>query len=226
MTLGERISELRKQKNYSQEYIAQELDISRQAVYKWEKDLSSPDTAHLIKLADILGVSVEYLATGKTADVTSEISHIKTKKKPLKKRSRLFKAMVSIICIFSVILISSVAFIATRPVSWDAGVCSGGFRTHIWDKYKEVLFEKYMQGFNNDNCTAELIEHTYDVIFMDKTIVFFFDVAVTDENGEKWTDYVHIRGKRVWFEKYILGNCVLSEKLSPENYFGIGNDGD
>lgn len=39
MTLGERISDLRKQRNYSQEYIAQELDISRQAVYKWEKDL-------------------------------------------------------------------------------------------------------------------------------------------------------------------------------------------
>lgn len=224
MTLGERISDLRKQKNYSQEYIAQELDISRQAVYKWEKDLSSPDTVHLIKLAEILGVSVEYLATGKAEIIIPETSD--TKKKPRKKRSRLFKATVSIICIFSVILISSVAFIATRPVSWDAGVCSGGFKTHVWDKYKDALFEKYMQGFNNDNCTAELIEHTHDVIFMDKTIVFFFDVAVTDENGEKWTDYVHIRGKRVWLEKYILGNCVLSEKLSPENYFGIGNDGD
>ena len=69
MTLGERISELRKQKNYSQEYIAQKLDISRQAVYKWEKDLSSPDTSHIIKLAELFGVSIEYLATGKTDNV-------------------------------------------------------------------------------------------------------------------------------------------------------------
>lgn len=226
MTLGERINELRKLKNYSQEYLAEMLDISRQAVYKWEKDLSSPDTAHLIKLAEILGVSVEYLATGKTENKIFENPAENTIKKLRKKRSRFFKATVSILCVFCVILISSVAFIATRPVSFDAGVCSGGFKTHIWDKYKDALFEKYMQGFNNDNCTAELIEHTHNVIFMDKTIVFFFDVAVTDENGEKWTDYVHIRGKRVWFEQYILGNCVLSEKLSPENYFGVGNYGD
>ncbi len=226
MTLGERISDLRKQRNYSQEYVAQELDISRQAVYKWEKDLSSPDTAHLIRLAEIFGVSVEYLATGKTSDVISEISHTKTKKKPRKKRSRLFKAMVSIICIFSVILISSVAFIATRDVSFDAGGCSGGFKTDIWHKYKDVLFEKYLNGFENDNCKRELIEDSRAVIFKDKTIVFFFDVAVTDENGNEWTDYAHITGKRIWTWKYILGNCILSEKLSPENYFGIGDDGE
>lgn len=225
MTLGERISDLRKQRNYSQEYIAQELDISRQAVYKWEKDLSSPDTAHLIKLAELLGVSVEYLATGNTENVSPEITYIKTNMKPRKKRSRLFKASVSIICIFSIIFISSVAFIATRGVSFDAGACSGGFETHIWDKYKDTLFKKYSYGFL-DNNSRELIEDSYTVIFKGNTIVFFFDVAVTDENGNKWTDYVHIIGKRIWIEKYILGNCVLSEKLSPESYFGIGDDGE
>ncbi len=226
MTLGERISKLRKLKNYSQEYLAEELDISRQAVYKWEKDLSSPDTAHLIKLSELLGVSVEYLATGKNESIVVEKLPEERIKKMRNKRGKLFKTMISLLCIFSVISVSLVVFIATRPVSFDAGACSGGFKTHIWDKYKDALFEKYMQGFKNDNSTAELIEHTHYVIFMDKTIVFFFDVEVTDENGEKWTDYVHVRGKRVWFEKYVLGNCVLSEKLSPENYFGIGNYGD
>lgn len=111
MTLGERISDLRKQKNYSQEYIAQELDISRQAVYKWEKDLSSPDTAHLIKLADILGVSVEYLATGKAELITPDITEEKAKKKPCKKRSRLFKTLVSLISIISVLIVSLCVFI-------------------------------------------------------------------------------------------------------------------
>ncbi len=210
MTLGERISDARKQKNYSQEYVAHELDISRQAVYKWEKDLSSPDTSHLISLAQLLGVSVEYLANGKTDSKIFENSAENIIKKSHKKRRRLFKTMVSIVCIFSVILISSVAFIATRPVSWDAGVCSGGFKTHIWDKYKDALFEKYMQGFANDNYTRELIENSQDVTFEDKTITFFFDVAVTDENGEKWTDYIHIKGKRIWYEKYILDNFILS----------------
>lgn len=64
MTIGERITELRKKRNLSQGQLAQALDISRQAVSKWENDLTSPDTLNLIKLADILDTEVEYLATG------------------------------------------------------------------------------------------------------------------------------------------------------------------
>ena len=66
-SIGERIAELRKSKNLSQEYIAERLDVTRQAVSKWEQDVSSPDTKNLIALAELLEVSVEYLATGKSA---------------------------------------------------------------------------------------------------------------------------------------------------------------
>ena len=65
MTIGQRICELRKEKGYSQEYVAERLDVTRQAVSKWETDLSAPDTYNLIALAELLGVSVEYIATGK-----------------------------------------------------------------------------------------------------------------------------------------------------------------
>lgn len=225
MTLGERISELRKQKNYSQEYLAGELDISRQAVYKWEKDLSSPDTTHLIKLSQILGVSVEYLATGKTESVIAE-NTIETKK-PRKKKSKLFKAVVSLLCIVGILTASWIVFIATRSVSFDAGACAGGFKSDVWRIYKDDLLEKYLSSFgDNDKCEREFIEGSEAVKFKDKTIVFFFDVAVTDENGEQWTDYVHIRGKRIWTMKYVLGNCILSEKLSPDDYFRIGDGED
>ena len=64
-SIGRRIAELRKQYNYSQEYIAERLDVSRQAVSKWEQDISSPDTNNLIALAVLFDVSVEYLAIGK-----------------------------------------------------------------------------------------------------------------------------------------------------------------
>lgn len=69
MSIGNRISELRKRHNYSQEYVAMQLDVSRQAVSKWELDQTSPDTNNLIALAQLFGVSVEYIATGKTIDV-------------------------------------------------------------------------------------------------------------------------------------------------------------
>ncbi|MBR1955396.1 MAG: helix-turn-helix domain-containing protein [Clostridia bacterium] len=67
MTIGERIAKCRKEKNLSQEYIAELLDVSRQAVSKWETNQTEPDTGNLIELARIFGVSVEYLANGEDA---------------------------------------------------------------------------------------------------------------------------------------------------------------
>ena len=64
MSIGERISELRTQKNLSQGELASALSVSRQAISKWENDQSSPDTIHLIQLADLLDTEVAYLATG------------------------------------------------------------------------------------------------------------------------------------------------------------------
>lgn len=65
MTIGNRISALRKEHSYSQEYVASRLGVSRQAVSKWETDQSAPDTYNLIALAELFNVSVEYLAIGK-----------------------------------------------------------------------------------------------------------------------------------------------------------------
>ena len=65
MSIGQRIQELRKEHSYSQEYVAERLNVSRQAVSKWENDTSAPDTYNLIALAELFDVSVEYIATGK-----------------------------------------------------------------------------------------------------------------------------------------------------------------
>ncbi len=65
MSIGERIMELRKAAGISQGDLAQALSISRQAVSKWENDLSVPDTTNLIHLTDLLDTDIEYLATGR-----------------------------------------------------------------------------------------------------------------------------------------------------------------
>ena len=71
MSVGERIAELRKQQNISQYQLAKLLDVSRQAVSKWENDLSAPDTMNLIQLADVLNTDVEFLATGNHSTIKS-----------------------------------------------------------------------------------------------------------------------------------------------------------
>lgn len=65
MSIGERIALLRTQQKLSQGQLAEALDVSRQAISKWENDQTSPDTLHLIKLADVLDTEVEFLATGR-----------------------------------------------------------------------------------------------------------------------------------------------------------------
>ncbi|MGM9629043.1 MAG: helix-turn-helix domain-containing protein [Faecousia sp.] len=65
MSIGERISTLRKEHGISQSQLADALEVSRQAVSKWENDQASPDTIKLIKLAEVLDTEVEYLATGR-----------------------------------------------------------------------------------------------------------------------------------------------------------------
>lgn len=64
MTIGERISALRKEQGISQGELAVSLGVSRQAISKWENDQTSPDTLNLIRLAQILDTELEYLATG------------------------------------------------------------------------------------------------------------------------------------------------------------------
>ena len=71
MSIGERISDLRKQQNISQVQLAKALGVSRQAVSKWENDQSAPDTLNLIKLSDLLDTDSEYLATGKHSKIES-----------------------------------------------------------------------------------------------------------------------------------------------------------
>ena len=56
-----RLAELRREKGLSQEELAEKLNVSRQAVSKWERGESSPDTDNLIALAQLYGVSLDVL---------------------------------------------------------------------------------------------------------------------------------------------------------------------
>ena len=59
--VAQRLAELRRKKGYSQEELAEKLGLSRQAVSKWERAESSPDTDNLIALARLYGTSLDEL---------------------------------------------------------------------------------------------------------------------------------------------------------------------
>ena len=65
MTLGERIAYYRKKAGYSQEGLAEQLNVSRQAISKWETGEATPDAERIIALAAVLGISTDTLLLGK-----------------------------------------------------------------------------------------------------------------------------------------------------------------
>lgn len=76
MNIGERITMLRKEKDISQAELAKRLNVSRQAVSKWEQGQSCPDTNKLIQLAEILETEVEFLATGTKPEPSSVVLNV------------------------------------------------------------------------------------------------------------------------------------------------------
>ena len=61
MSIGERIAALRKEANLSQGQLASMLDVSRQAVSKWESGAGLPDVTQIVPLAQALNVSTDAL---------------------------------------------------------------------------------------------------------------------------------------------------------------------
>ena len=60
-TLGETLKELRTERNMTQEFVAESLGVSRQAVSKWENGSSEPSTSNLIAIAKLYEVAPEEL---------------------------------------------------------------------------------------------------------------------------------------------------------------------
>jgi transcriptional regulator with XRE-family HTH domain len=61
MILADKITELRKKNAWSQEELAEKLDVSRQSISKWESAQSVPDMNRILRLSELFGVSTDYL---------------------------------------------------------------------------------------------------------------------------------------------------------------------
>lgn len=61
---AKRLFEYRKANGFSQEELAEKIGVSRQAISKWERSESSPDTDNLIALANLYGITIDELLNG------------------------------------------------------------------------------------------------------------------------------------------------------------------
>lgn len=81
MNLSEKIIKLRKSKGWSQEELAEKLGVSRQAVSKWESNMSTPDLDKIVLLTDLFGVTSDYLIKDNSEPLTIEKEKILNQQK-------------------------------------------------------------------------------------------------------------------------------------------------
>ena len=79
MTIGDRLLKLRKEKNISQEELANEFDVSRQTISKWETNQSMPDFDKIVPLCNYFGITTDELLTGSKDIVEAQETNNKSK---------------------------------------------------------------------------------------------------------------------------------------------------
>lgn len=143
--LGARIRTLRKERGLSQEALAQTLEVSRQAVTKWEDGSSLPSTANLFALSGFFGVPLaeltgtpEVAAPPSSASAMSEKAHVKRAK------ALRIGAWVLLAVSVPVLLICAVQyFTAGPPIPEDAsliGYADGGTSIYLISQFPTLAF--------------------------------------------------------------------------------------
>ena len=77
MKIGDKIAKARKTQNLTQEQLADLLNVSRQAVSRWESDLAYPETDNLVRLSEILQVNCDYLLKDGVNESGEKIMEVK-----------------------------------------------------------------------------------------------------------------------------------------------------
>lgn len=87
MTTGEKLQNLRKKNNYTQEELADVMNVSRQAISKWESDVAFPETEKLIALSKLYKCSIDYLLNNENDDPNITITkEVRVVNRPYNKR--------------------------------------------------------------------------------------------------------------------------------------------
>ena len=132
MDISEKILKLRKANNMTQEQLAEQLQVSRQAVSKWESGQAVPDADKLPAMSDLFHVTIDYLLK------PSEIDELSIKTEILEKQQQEMiqkerKRDAFFHCLFSCLAIYLIAF---------AVYFIGHFYFQIWNP--SVIFAEFL----------------------------------------------------------------------------------
>ena len=115
MTLGEKIASARKEKGMTQEMLAEQLGVTRQAVARWETGLSVPDAGMLVRIAgaldttvnDLLGEEEPEQGRDLAAELEARNRQLAEREERSRRRWRAFFAAVGILALWGAVMLAA-----------------------------------------------------------------------------------------------------------------------
>ena len=126
MNLGERLFELRKAKNLTQDEVAEKLNVTRQTVSKWETNQSTPDFDKIIPLCELYEISTDELLKGEKQEKSEENNYTNEEKKNKNNYENMTKNEIKqksaeVVCSSILIFIIAIAYagIGVSVMMWN-----------------------------------------------------------------------------------------------------------
>ncbi len=223
MTVGEKIQNYRKYLGLSQEELGQKLLVSRQTISLWEKDQTVPTIDNLMRLSDILGISVDEILDSESKEQNTEIQpneayQFAFTKEELNEIYRLHRKSVykkpilfTLTCIFLIVF-----FIGTSAPDIMIGFAFGMFLIGTVSQFKGIL--AYSKAWKNS--TERICKSTYEYKLFDH----YISVNIYRENEKIreskcfFTDIEQIQQFSKWlFLQFGGQSCIIRKSDLKEN---------
>lgn len=138
---AENLKKIRKDKGYTQEILAEKLNVVRQTVSKWEKGLSLPDVDMLSKIANVLETDVNILLDGQitTIDQSEIVKQLAKINEQLTIKNRRYKKIMKTIAIILLIIVIFGILLVILNIGTFISISNSETTTTVETMIKEVV---------------------------------------------------------------------------------------
>lgn len=138
---AENLKKIRKDKGYTQEILAEKLNVVRQTVSKWEKGLSLPDVDMLSKIANVLETDVNILLDGQitTTDQSEIVKQLAKINEQLTIKNRRYKKIMKTIAIILLIIVIFGILLVILNIGTFISISNSETTTTVETMVKEVV---------------------------------------------------------------------------------------
>ena len=138
---AENLKKIRKDKGYTQETLAEKLNVVRQTVSKWEKGLSLPDADMLSKIANVLETDVNILLDGQitTTDQSEIVKQLAKINEQLTIKNRRYKKIMKTIAIILLIIVIFGILLVILNIGTFISISNSETTTTVETMIKEVI---------------------------------------------------------------------------------------